>query len=474
MMAGFGAEGVRLASFGIQAMAENSALRIMDCLLAGSLIACFAGMVSHFSRKETSSLRFAVWFSALVALALSPFLGDAISARRGTASFGLNRAAIILPGSWVPYVFGLWAAIAALLLLRVAIGVWRLRKLRATLVPVDLGELDETVRGILSCGGRRAHVSLFTSYRVKVPAAIGLIDPIVVVPRWALDELSSDELKLVLLHEMAHLRRRDSWTNLAQQVIKAAFFFHPAVWWIERKLSLEREMACDDAVLSHTANPRAYAQCLKRVAEKSLLRRGLALAQGLLGRVRQTSMRVARILDESHSRGVRNGWRAAFSLAALLLVSGLIGANEPHFIAFRSAEPLSQKAFALHVPTATPVSFKTAEAVAPAFAGPSLPARVPAANHQISRSVPRLATARRFALPAAARRDDAGVLHFASMGTPRAQDPQPASAELFFLVFENLGFGPEGQPVYEIELVHVTVLHPSTTAARGEILHKEI
>ena len=92
-------------------------------------------------------------------------------------------------------------------------------------------------------------------------------------------ELSTAELNSILIHELAHLRRWDDWTNLGQQILKALLFFHPAVWWIESKLALEREMACDDAVLAKTANPRGYAQCLISVAEKSFARRGLALAQ---------------------------------------------------------------------------------------------------------------------------------------------------------------------------------------------------
>ena len=116
-----------------------------------------------------------------------------------------------------------------------------------------------------------------------------------------MQELSADELNQIVLHELAHLRRRDDWTNLAQKMVKALFFFHPAVWWIEQKMSLEREMACDDAVMAETASPRAYAECLAHLAEKTLIQRGVALAQAALGRIRQTSLRVAQILDGNRS-----------------------------------------------------------------------------------------------------------------------------------------------------------------------------
>ena len=90
-------------------------------------------------------------------------------------------------------------------------------------------------------------------------------------------------------------------------------FFHPAVWWIEKKLALEREMACDDMVLASTTSPRAYAECLVSLAEKSFLRRGLALAQAAVDRLRNVSLRVSQILDVNRPRATRV-WRPAPAL----------------------------------------------------------------------------------------------------------------------------------------------------------------
>ncbi len=471
MTAYLGMSSLGLPSSGVQAIAESSALRIVDCLFAGTLIALFAGAVSRLSPKQSSGLRFAVWFSALLGLALSPFLGDAIPAHGGNAFPRLAHAAITLPGSWALYAFGLWAVIGLLLLLRVGIGVWRLHVLRETFVPVDPEEVDESVRAILKRGQSR--VSLYTSDRVQVPAAIGFIDPVIVLPRWLLDELSCDELKQVLLHEMAHLRRRDSWTNLVQQVIKAFFFFHPAVWWIESKLSLEREMACDDAVLAQTASARAYAQCLTHIAEKTFLRRSLALAQAVLGRVRQTSMRVARILDATHVQSSKYGWRAAVSLATLLFVCAVIGANEPHLIAFQNAEPGLQNGIAEHVPVITPVSLKTVDVVAPGSFPRSNPGRVIAPPHGVSRIAPHFAAAKEVELLRSAK-ENRTSLHFAVASAAATPYSQMMASEAVFVVFENRGFGPGGQPIYEIEVVHVTVVRPSTSFTSSEILHKEI
>ncbi|PYY08222.1 MAG: hypothetical protein DMG61_24105, partial [Acidobacteria bacterium] len=135
-------------------------------------------------------------------------------------------------------------------------------------------------------------VAVCVSVRLRVPTAIGFFQPRVVLPSWIMQELSVTELNTILLHELAHLKRWDDWTNLIQKILGALFFFHPAVWWIEKKLSLEREIACDDIVLEQMVSPRTYAECLISLAEKSFLRRGLLLAQAAVAGVRQFSIRV--------------------------------------------------------------------------------------------------------------------------------------------------------------------------------------
>ena len=146
----------------------------------------------------------------------------------------------------------------------------------------------------------------------------------------------AEEINVVLLHELAHLRRWDDWTNLAQKIVKAVFFFHPAVWWIESRLTLEREMACDDMVLAQTASPRAYASSLISFAEKLHNVRGLSLAQALVSRMRDMSLRVAHILDEKQPS--RTGlWKPVLGLSAAILAL-VLGATPyaPRLVAFET------------------------------------------------------------------------------------------------------------------------------------------
>jgi beta-lactamase regulating signal transducer with metallopeptidase domain len=98
------------------------------------------------------------------------------------------------------------------------------------------------------------------------PMAVGFWDPAVLLPAKAFEDVPDLQLGHVLRHELAHVRRHDDWANLVQQTVKAVLFFHPAVHWLSRRLTVEREIACDDHVLAATHTPRSYALFLTEFA----------------------------------------------------------------------------------------------------------------------------------------------------------------------------------------------------------------
>jgi beta-lactamase regulating signal transducer with metallopeptidase domain len=323
------------AALNLNQLARMSAESMLNCMLEGMAIGLFAWVLLRLVGRRNSSTRFAVWFSALVAIAALPFLSVAASSARA----GSAGSAITVPGSWALDIFFVWAVIAGVALLRVGVGLWQLRKLRAGCASIDVSTLDPLLRATLQEFQAVRSVTLCRSDRLQVPTAIGFLKPVVVIPAWAMTELSTAELNSILIHELTHLRRRDDWTNLAQQILKALLFFHPAVWWIESKLALEREMACDDAVLARTANPRGYAQCLISVAEKSFMRRGIALAQAAVNRVRQTSLRVSQILDGNRPTATRIWKPALYSVAAFFIACLVSLSHAPELVAFEDRAP---------------------------------------------------------------------------------------------------------------------------------------
>src|SRR5581483_5540850 len=117
-------------------------------------------------------------------------------------------------------------------------------------------------------------------------------------------DAGDSDVEHVLRHELAHVDRWDDWGNLAQQFIQATLFFHPAIWWIGAKLSLEREIACDDRVLETSGRPRAYALTLANVASRMSRRRHL-LAPGVSNNNSQLQQRITMILNTQRNRSPR-------------------------------------------------------------------------------------------------------------------------------------------------------------------------
>jgi len=478
-------------TFELNAIAHASTLRIVDyqivdCLLEGTLVALFAGGILRLSSRQNSGARFAVWFSALVAIAVLPLFGAAWWPNAGNISGEtVARPAISMPSSWAIYLFAGWTVIAAWHLLGVGRSLWHLYTLRKSGVAVDPASLEPQLQETLNRNQSTRRVILCTSDQVQVPTAIGLVKPAVVIPRWVMQELSASELNQILLHELAHLRRWDDWTNLAQKVVKAVFFFHPAVWWIEKRVSLEREMACDDAVLAETASPRAYAECLAHLAEKTFIQRSLVLAQAALGKIRHTSLRVARILDVNRdvnrAPGTGRAWKPAVSLVAAFAVVCVVGVSRaPRLIAFsdsasggssaplvaaiapetkgRTANTMSAAVLSASFETSelqahiVPASFNLREAPHPIQNSSHAAVPKPQTGATADRNKPERVNAR---LAKVLPTDAAEVnVHLTN------SDFAPVFTETLFVVIEGNENGNPDQPVLQIQLWRVMVFHP--------------
>jgi beta-lactamase regulating signal transducer with metallopeptidase domain len=310
--------------------------RFLNGVPEGIAVAVLVWLLLRMLVHSSSRTRFAVWLSALGAIVILPLARGLWSAK---AAQDTTSSLVPISEVWGRDILLAWIALTSLALIRVAVGLWNLRRLRRNSVKVDIGSLDPEVQQTLTAFRGPRSVSLALSSRVTVPAVIGFFQPVILLPAWSLEELSPQHLNSVVMHELAHLRRWDDWTNLGQKLVRAVFFFHPAVWWVDHQLSIEREMACDEFVLSSTNNPQAYAECLVALAEKSFLRRTLALAQALVGRIGQTSRRVSKILDP-HSGFVPRRWKPAFALMAVISAASAVWLGRtPELVAFQSAEP---------------------------------------------------------------------------------------------------------------------------------------
>ena len=117
--------------------------------------------------------------------------------------------------------------------------------------------------------GIKVWTRLMESKKVLVPLTIGWIRPIVVVPTSAMTGLSEEELKAIIIHELAHVRRWDYLVNLFQTIFEIVMFFHPAVWWLSQQIRAERENCCDDVAVSLSGKPKTYVNALAEIARNS-------------------------------------------------------------------------------------------------------------------------------------------------------------------------------------------------------------
>lgn len=319
-----------------QLVAQVSVERVLNSIPEGLLVAIFAWLLLRVIKRQNAGTRFAVWFSALVAVVVLPFVPRHVA---GVAVASASSRQMVLSSFWAVAIFVGWAVIAVVATARLVAGLIRVRKLRRECSAIAPSDLPPALRQTLDETRLTRPMAICRSCAVTVPTAIGFFKPTILIPEWVLKELSPEELKIILLHECAHLQRRDDWTNLAQKIVRAIFFFHPAIWWIEKRLSLEREMACDDLVLATTANSRAYAECLVVLAEKSAVLRGLAMAQTVIGHAREISLRLAQILNVNRP-GATSVLKPALVVMSLFGVLSVVALPDaPILIAFENKQP---------------------------------------------------------------------------------------------------------------------------------------
>lgn len=127
------------------------------------------------------------------------------------------------------------------------VSLWRLKNIGISPVPATV---RETLERIAIRWRIRRHVQVFVSTRVSVPSTLGLLRPLILLPGSVLTGLTPQQLEAVLAHELAHIRRHDFLLNLLQTTVETLLFYHPAVWWISRRIRVERENCCDDLALS--------------------------------------------------------------------------------------------------------------------------------------------------------------------------------------------------------------------------------
>jgi GWxTD domain-containing protein len=241
-------------------------------------------------------------------------------APRPTATIddAVGNAAAAMPYEWaVP----IWVAGVAVFSLRRLMGLAGAYRLRHTGVRLAPAPWPARMAELAARLGIRRTVQLMESCLTEVPVMTGYLRPVVLLPVGMLAGLPTEQVEYILIHELAHVARRDYLVSLLQGVVEALLFYHPAVWWVSTTIRAEREHCCDDAVVSLAGDARGYAAALVNLEQARVLEPALAATGGSLTR------RVRRLLRQP----VPQSMAAPLSAMglALVLMGVALAANDP-------------------------------------------------------------------------------------------------------------------------------------------------
>ena len=247
-------------------------------LALGALLAMLCVSVGTLAYEEASLYQPSTPASSLLrhtaAAHTAPFRVELLNA---AAAAPLRQADHFVLAHLLPYLDGLWLAGVLLLSIRALGGWWLIRRMRARLEPAP-----HTLLLRLDVLRRRMNIGKFVDLRLSSkltnPLTAGVVKPWILLPITALTSLSAEQLEVVLAHELAHIRRADYLWNLLQTMVETLFFFHPAVWWVSRRVREERELCCDDIAVRCCSDPAVYASALLRLEEERRTRLHLAMA----------------------------------------------------------------------------------------------------------------------------------------------------------------------------------------------------
>ena len=223
-------------------------------------------------------------------------------------AIGLSGTQLLLVAYWLGFL-----AMAIRLLLDAA----SMRRCARAAVPIDDVEWQSLVDGCVDRSGVRGPVAFLRSRERAMPMVFGIFRPAVVMPAVA-DTWTADRRRAVLLHELAHIVRHDTLTELFAAIARVVYWWHPGLWWIARQQRVERERACDDLVIAAGTPPRDYADHLLEIAYALGDWRAPGLAIGM-ARPRQLEGRLLAVLDAARPRGAA-GRRARIAGMAVVTV----------------------------------------------------------------------------------------------------------------------------------------------------------
>ena len=238
----------------------------------GTLIGAATAVTLRLIDRQKAAARYLVACCGLGAMLLAPVLtvltADALepvqvvslatAPRDIVSNAAMNRIVSVSVIAWMAGV-----AVLSIRLIASYIGIERMRRATQDVDAAVLMRLNALAQRL----GVRRTVRVFASNVVRVPAVVGTLRPVILLPISVITGLPAAHLDAVLAHELAHVRRHDYLVNALQAVVETLLFYHPAVWWCSRQIRIEREHCCDDLVVEACGDRVGYATALAQLEE---------------------------------------------------------------------------------------------------------------------------------------------------------------------------------------------------------------
>jgi len=304
---------------------------IVNWLVQGCIVAAFSAVVLRVLRNARAQARYTFCWGALatvLALPVISLLHVLAAPAPSAAGAAISRALISVPHdrwNWIVAISilcGLWSTACGFEFLMAASALRRARRGCRAFPPV----LESSLRHWANIKGCGRQARLMLSDDVQAAAVLSGPLPIIAVSPSVVDHLTAEEVDLIVIHEWAHIQRRDDAAHLVQVVCRIVAGWHPAVSWLNRRLHEERESACDEMAVALMRSPKAYAASLLKLAD---LRRVEVKPLPVVGALSssQLALRVQRIV--SKRRFVSPRWSTnavAASTILLAVVSSAVAA----------------------------------------------------------------------------------------------------------------------------------------------------
>ena len=218
---------------------------------------------------------------------------------------------------FLPMVTAVWLTGSITMLIFWCLQWWRISRLVRSARPLIEGREADLLRKAELLARLPRSVPLLSSGNSMEPGVFGIIRPVLLWPEGIVRHMDDAHLESVLAHEVCHVQRRDNLTSAIHMLVEAIFWFHPVVWWMERQLVKERELACDEAVLQLGNEAAVYAESILNVC-KFYTEPSIACISGVTGS--ELKQRITRIMSGQGVRKLDLRRKATLALTCVLAV----------------------------------------------------------------------------------------------------------------------------------------------------------